>query len=58
MRGDYASSNGTSGCYRIALKSNIQTARMDYQMRDAQPPSRETMDEAISRFRAVGLEAV
>ena len=31
---------------------------MDYQMRDAQPPSRETMNEAISRFRAVGLNAV
>jgi pyruvate formate lyase activating enzyme len=31
---------------------------MDYKMRDAQPPSRETMDEAISRFRAVGLNAV
>ena len=31
---------------------------MDYQMRDAQPPSRETMNEAISRFRAAGLNAV
>ena len=31
---------------------------MDYQMRDAQPPSRETMDMAISRFRAVGLKTV
>jgi pyruvate formate lyase activating enzyme len=31
---------------------------MDYQMRDAQPPSRETVDEALSRFRAVGLKAV
>lgn len=31
---------------------------MDYQMRDANPPSRETIDEALSRFRAVGLNAV
>ena len=31
---------------------------MDYQMRDAQPPSRETVNEAVSRFRAVGLNAV
>jgi pyruvate formate lyase activating enzyme len=31
---------------------------MDYQMRDARPPSRETVDEAVSRFRAVGLKAV
>ena len=31
---------------------------MDYKMRDAQPPSRETMNEAISRFRAAGLNAV
>jgi pyruvate formate lyase activating enzyme len=31
---------------------------MDYQMRDANPPSRETMDEAISHFRAAGLKAV
>jgi pyruvate formate lyase activating enzyme len=31
---------------------------MDYQMRDAQPPSRETVDETISRFRAAGLKAV
>jgi pyruvate formate lyase activating enzyme len=31
---------------------------MDYQMRDARPPSRETVDEAASRFRAVGLKAV
>jgi len=27
-------------------------------MRDAQPPSRETIDEVLSRFRAVGLTAV
>jgi pyruvate formate lyase activating enzyme len=32
--------------------------KMDYQLRDAQPPSRETVDEAISRFRAAGLNAV
>ena len=31
---------------------------MDYQMRDAKPPSRETMDQAISHFRAAGLNAV
>jgi pyruvate formate lyase activating enzyme len=31
---------------------------MNYQMRDAKPPSRETIDEALSRFRAVGLTAV
>jgi pyruvate formate lyase activating enzyme len=31
---------------------------MDYQMRDARPPSRETVDQAVSRFRAVGLKAV
>src|SRR4051794_14387173 len=31
---------------------------MDYQMRDAQPPLRETVDEVISRFRAAGLKAV
>jgi pyruvate formate lyase activating enzyme len=31
---------------------------MDYQMREAQPPSRETVNEVLSRFRAVGLKAV
>jgi pyruvate formate lyase activating enzyme len=31
---------------------------MDYQLKDAQPPSRTTMDEAIARFRAAGLKAV
>ena len=31
---------------------------MDYKMRDAQPPSRETIEEALSRFRALGLNAV
>jgi pyruvate formate lyase activating enzyme len=31
---------------------------MDYTMRDAQPPSRETVDEVLSRFRAAGLNAV
>ncbi len=35
-----------------------QKLGMDYQMRDAQPPSRETMNEAIARFRAAGLNAV
>jgi pyruvate formate lyase activating enzyme len=32
--------------------------KMDYQLRDAQPPSRETVHEAVSRFRAAGLNAV
>jgi pyruvate formate lyase activating enzyme len=32
--------------------------RMDYKMRDAQPPSRKIIDEALSRFRAAGLNAV
>ena len=32
--------------------------KMDYQMRDAKPPSRETIDEVISHFRAAGLKAV
>jgi pyruvate formate lyase activating enzyme len=31
---------------------------MDYKMRDAKPPSRETMDDAISHLRAAGLNAV
>jgi pyruvate formate lyase activating enzyme len=31
---------------------------MNYEMRDAQPPSREIVDEVLSRFRAVGLKAV
>jgi pyruvate formate lyase activating enzyme len=31
---------------------------MDYQMHEAQPPSRETVNEVISRFRAAGLKAV
>jgi pyruvate formate lyase activating enzyme len=31
---------------------------MDYKMRDVQPPSRETMGEALSLFRAAGLNAV
>lgn len=31
---------------------------MDYQMRDAQPPSRETIQEALAVFRASGLDAV
>jgi pyruvate formate lyase activating enzyme len=30
---------------------------MDYQLRDAKPPSREVTDQAISRFRAAGLKA-
>jgi pyruvate formate lyase activating enzyme len=31
---------------------------MDYQMRDAKPPSREVVVEVVSRFRAAGLNAV
>jgi len=31
---------------------------MEYQMKDAKPPSRETVDEVLSRFRSVGLKAV
>lgn len=31
---------------------------MEYQMRDAQPPSRETVAEVLSRFHAAGLKAV
>jgi pyruvate formate lyase activating enzyme len=30
---------------------------MDYQLKDTQPPSRATTDEAIARFRAAGLKA-
>lgn len=31
---------------------------MDYKMRDAQPPSRETIEQALSLFRTAGLNAV
>lgn len=31
---------------------------MDYKMRDAQPPSRGTVEQALARFRAAGLNAV
>jgi pyruvate formate lyase activating enzyme len=31
---------------------------MDYRMRNAQPPFRETVGEAVARFRAAGLNAV
>jgi pyruvate formate lyase activating enzyme len=31
---------------------------MDYQMRDAEPPSTETIAQAVARFRAVGLNVV
>ena len=31
---------------------------MDYKLKDAQPPSRATTEEAIARFRAAGLKAV
>ena len=31
---------------------------MDYQLKDTQPPSRATTDEAIAIFRAAGLKAV
>jgi pyruvate formate lyase activating enzyme len=30
---------------------------MDYELRDAEPPPRETVDQAVSRFRAAGLKA-
>jgi pyruvate formate lyase activating enzyme len=40
------------GCFKW------EKLKMDYQLRDAQPPSRETIDQALSRFRAVGLNAV
>jgi pyruvate formate lyase activating enzyme len=32
--------------------------KMDYELNDTQPPSREVTDEAIARFRAAGLKAV
>ena len=31
--------------------------KMDYQLRDTQTPSKATTDEAVKRFRAVGLNA-
>lgn len=31
--------------------------RMDYQLRDTRPPSREVVNEAIAKFRAAGLKA-
>jgi len=31
--------------------------KMDYQLRDTRPPSRETVEEAIAIFRAAGLKA-
>jgi pyruvate formate lyase activating enzyme len=31
---------------------------MEYQMRDAEPPSREKVEEVIARFRAAGLQTV
>ena len=31
---------------------------MEYQMRDAQPPSRETVETIINRFRSAGLKTV
>jgi len=34
-----------------------QKLGMDYQLADTKPPSRETVDEAIARFRAAGLKA-
>jgi pyruvate formate lyase activating enzyme len=30
---------------------------MDYQLKDAPPPSRAVTDEAVARFRAAGLKA-
>ena len=32
--------------------------KMDYQLNDTKPPSKATTDEAVARFRAVGLKAV
>jgi len=34
-----------------------QKLGMDYQLEDTQPPSRARVDEAVARFRAVGLRA-
>ena len=34
-----------------------QKLGMDYQLADTEPPSRETVDEAVARFRAAGLKA-
>jgi pyruvate formate lyase activating enzyme len=34
-----------------------KTLEMDYQLQDTKPPPRETIDQAIARFRAAGLEA-
>jgi pyruvate formate lyase activating enzyme len=31
---------------------------MDYQLRDASPPARETVEEVVAQFRAVGLQTV
>jgi pyruvate formate lyase activating enzyme len=31
---------------------------MDYQLRDAQPPSREVVEKVVARFRAAGLNAL
>ncbi len=31
--------------------------KMEYQLADTQPPSRETTDKAVARFRAAGLQA-
>jgi len=31
---------------------------MEYQMRDAEPPSAETIEQALARFRAVGLNVI
>src|SRR5437763_11960575 len=32
--------------------------KMDYQLKDTQPPSRQTTEAAVARFRAAGLNAV
>jgi pyruvate formate lyase activating enzyme len=34
-----------------------QKLGMGYQLADTEPPSRETVDEAIARFRGAGLKA-
>jgi pyruvate formate lyase activating enzyme len=39
-------------------KLKWERLKMDYQLRDTQPPSREAVGEAVARFRAAGLNAV
>jgi pyruvate formate lyase activating enzyme len=39
-------------------KFKWEKLKMDYQLRDTQPPSHEAVGEAVARFRAAGLNAV